>query len=178
MLIVSILIMLVILFFVSREMETVKAFIRGSGWAGLLVTIVVYGALGASLVPSEPLTVLITTIYGPFVATIVAATGNVLAAIVEYYIGAQLADVTSFAEKKSKLPWGLGRLPIDSPAFLMGGRMAPGYGPKLVGILSGIYHVPIFRFIWTAAIPNILGAAVFAYGGFSLLSWVLAFFHK
>ncbi|MDD5371541.1 MAG: hypothetical protein PHQ40_20880, partial [Anaerolineaceae bacterium] len=65
-LIVSILILMVILFFVSREMEAVKEFIRSSGWIGILVSIALYGVLGASVIPSEPLTILMSTVFGPF----------------------------------------------------------------------------------------------------------------
>ena len=171
-LIISVLILLVILFFVSREMETVKTFIRNSGWIGVVVSIALYGVLGASVIPSEPLTILIATIYGPLPATLVAGTGNLLAAVIEYYLGALIGDVTSFADRKSKLPLGLGKLPIDSPAFLVPARMIPGYGPKLVSVLSGIYQVPIWIYIWTAAIPTYLGAAIFAYGGFGLFKLV------
>ncbi len=171
-LIISLLVLMVVLFFVSREMETVKEFIRNSGWIGMLASVGIYGVLGASVIPSEPLTVLIATIYGPFTATLVAGTGNLLAAVIEYYLGAQLGDVTSFAERKAKLPLGLGKLPIDSPGFLIAARMIPGYGPKLVSVLSGIYRVPIWMYVWTAAIPTYLGAAIFAYGGFGLFTLV------
>jgi uncharacterized membrane protein YdjX (TVP38/TMEM64 family) len=171
-LIISILVLMVILFFVSREMESVKDFIRGSGWIGILVSVGLYGVLGASVIPSEPLTILLSTVFGPFWAMMVAGAGNLLAAVIEYYLGAQLGDATSFAERKSKLPFGLGKLPIDSPAFLIAARMFPGYGPKLVSVLSGIYRVPIVRYIWTAAIPTFIGAAIFAYGGFGLFAWV------
>jgi uncharacterized membrane protein YdjX (TVP38/TMEM64 family) len=171
-LIISLLVLMVVLFFVSREMETVKDFIRNSGWVGMLVSVGLYGVLGASVIPSEPLTVLIATIYGPFTATLVAGTGNLLAAVIEYYLGAQLGDVASFAERKAKLPLGLGKLPIDSPAFLIAARMIPGYGPKLVSVLSGIYRVPVWMYVWTAAIPTYLGAAIFAYGGFGLFTLI------
>ena len=49
--------------------------------------------------------------------------------------------------------------------FLIGARMIPGYGPKVVSMMAGIYHVPVLRYLWTTAIPIFAGAALFAFGG-------------
>jgi uncharacterized membrane protein YdjX (TVP38/TMEM64 family) len=170
--IVTLLILMVLLFFVSREMDQVTSFIRNSGLVGVAISIGLYGLLGASVIPSEPLTILISTIYGPFTATIVAGLGNTCAALIEYYLGAHLGGMANFAEKKGKLPFGLGKLPITSPVFLMVGRMMPGYGPKLVSLAGGMYRVPLWRYIWTTAIPTFIGAAIFAYGGFGVFTWI------
>jgi uncharacterized membrane protein YdjX (TVP38/TMEM64 family) len=169
-LVLTLLLILVLIVLVSKDMEQVRRFIRDSGWIGLLVSVGLYGLLGASPIPSEPLTVLISTIFGPFNATLVAGFGNLLAALLEYFIGGKIGDVTSFARQKEKLPFGLGRFPIDSPMFMIGARMLPGYGPKFVSVLCGVYKVPLWRYIWTAAIPTFIGAAIFAYGGFGLLN--------
>jgi uncharacterized membrane protein YdjX (TVP38/TMEM64 family) len=158
------LIILVLIFFISREMETVRAYIRHSGWIGLLVSVGLYGLLGLSPIPSEPLTVLLSTVYGPITATLVAGTGNLLAAWMEYSIGERIGNIASFEKRKEDLPFGLGKL--------------PGYGPKFVSILSGIYHVPTWRYLWTAAIPTFAGSFLFAYGGFELLNLHPMFSYK
>lgn len=44
----------------------------------------------------------------------------------------------------------------------------PGYGPKMVGLMGGMYRVPLWRFMWTAAIPNLVGAAIYPGGGAGL----------
>ncbi len=168
-LIITLLAILVLVFFISKDMEKVRVFIRGSGWIGLLVSVGIYGLLGASPVPSEPLTILISTIFGPLNATLVAGAGNLLAAVIEYFIGGKLGDASSFARRKEKLPFGLGRFPVSSPIFLIIARMIPGYGPKFVSLLAGLYRVPLGLYLWTAALPTFLGAAIFAYGGFGLL---------
>jgi uncharacterized membrane protein YdjX (TVP38/TMEM64 family) len=54
----------------------------------------------------------------------------------------------------------------------MGGRMIPGYGPKLVSVVAGMYKVPLFRYVWTTAIPTIIGAALFAYGGYGIINLI------
>ncbi len=91
-----------------------------------------------------------------------------LAAMVEYYIGLHVGTATDFEKNRQKLPFGLGKFPVESPIFLILGRMLPGAGPKLVSLLAGVYHVPLFKFIWTALIPTAIGAAIFAFGGFGI----------
>ncbi|HEX7974066.1 MAG TPA: VTT domain-containing protein [Anaerolineales bacterium] len=169
-LLATLLVVLVLILFVSREMQQVRSFIRESGWLGLLVSVGLYGLLGASPIPSEPLTVLISTIFGPFTAMLVAAFGNLFAALIEFYIGMKIGDVASFHKKKENLPLGIGKLPVNSPTFLIFARMLPGYGPKFVSILGGVYRVPLWRYIWTTLISTLIGAAIFAYGGSKLLN--------
>jgi uncharacterized membrane protein YdjX (TVP38/TMEM64 family) len=161
---------LVLALFVSRQMEQVRQFIRTSGWWGVLFSLALFGILGASPIPSEPLTLLMSTIYGPLAATLIAGTGNLLAALIEFFIGVKVGDAANFEERKSKLPFGLGKMPVDSPIFLIGARMLPGYGPKFISLIAGIYHVPLWRYIWTSAVSTLLGAAVFAYGGSQLVN--------
>ena len=168
-LIIVVLITFVLVVVISREMEGVRAFIARSGWIGMLVSLGLYTLLGASPIPSEPLTVLLSTIFGPLPATLLAGTGNLLAALLEYYIGERIGNVASFEQRREKLPFGIGRFPVDSAIFMIAARMLPGYGPKFVSLVCGMYRVPLWRYIWTAAIPTFLGAAIFAYGGFGLL---------
>jgi uncharacterized membrane protein YdjX (TVP38/TMEM64 family) len=165
-------VIVLVVVFISREMEQVRSFIRGSGWIGVLMSIALYALLGFSPVPSEPLTILLGTIYGPFTATIVAGTGNLLAAVMEYMVGRRLSHIASFEERRNRLPFGLGRFPVDSAVFLLVARMLPGYGPKFVSLIAGVYRVPMYRYLWTAAIPTFVGSAIFAYGGFGLLQMI------
>jgi uncharacterized membrane protein YdjX (TVP38/TMEM64 family) len=167
-LIVSLLAILILVLLLAREMTQVRAFISESGWIGLVVSVLIYAILGASPIPSEPLTVLLSTVYGPFAATMVSGMGNLLAALIEYFIGERIGGAAGFEARRAKLPFGLGKLPVDSPLFLIAARMLPGYGPKFVSLLGGIYRVPMYRYLWTAALPTFLGSAIFAYGGFGL----------
>jgi membrane protein YqaA with SNARE-associated domain len=102
------------------------------------------------------------------IATLVAGTGNTLSALVEYYLGTHVANITNFMERKEKLPWGLSKVKVDSPLFLIGARMVPGVGPKFVSITAGIYRVPFLLYLWTSAVSVFLGAVVFALGGSGL----------
>ena len=93
-----------------------------------------------------------------------------LASLVEYFIGMKMRHAFDFEQQRSKLPFGLSRFPADSPVFLIFARIIPGYGPKMVGLVGGIYRINLWRFIWTAALPTFIGAMAFAYGGFGIMS--------
>jgi uncharacterized membrane protein YdjX (TVP38/TMEM64 family) len=174
-LIVTILVMALVVFIVIDQISNVKNFILSTGPFGLLVSVLLYAILGASPIPSEPFTVLITSIYGPLNATLVASSGNILSSLVEYFIGERIRNVANFDKQRTKMPFGLGKFPVNSPIFLISARAIPGYGPKFVSVISGIYRVPIWRYIWTTAITTIAGAVIVAYGGFGIMN--LPFIH-
>lgn len=167
-LIFSIALVIIVAVMFTQDMNAIKAFISKSGAWGVVISIIVYAALGLTLVPSEPLTVFIGALFGPFIGLLVAGTGNTLSALVEYYLGTHVGNATNFIERKQHLPWGLAKLKVDSPLFLIGARMVPGVGPKLVSFTAGIYHVPILRYLWTSALSVFLGASLFAFGGSGL----------
>jgi uncharacterized membrane protein YdjX (TVP38/TMEM64 family) len=150
-------------------MDSIRDVISRSGWLGPFIAVFFYGLLGASPIPSEPITLFISATYGPFVATLVAGTGNLLAALVEYVIGRSIGAATDAEKSRQKLPFGLSKVPLDSPVFLIGARMIPLYAPKIVSLLSGTYHVSILRYLWTTAIVTYTGAALLAYGGYGII---------
>ncbi len=163
------LVLLAVTLFARREMIQVKEFISSSGWVGLLTMILIYAVLGATPIPSEPLTILASTIFGPFYATLAASFGNLLSALIEYFIGRQIGNVANFERRRETLPFGLGKFPVDSPVFLIGARNLPGYGAKFVSLVSGMYRVSMWRYCWTTFVATVPGAAVVAYGGLGLL---------
>jgi uncharacterized membrane protein YdjX (TVP38/TMEM64 family) len=157
-----------IAYFVNGNLLRIESFIAGKGTWGLLLLVAFYGLLGLTIIPSEPLTILTGALFGPWNATLVATLGNILSAVVEYYLGGRINKLTNFVEKKEQLPFGLGKLPVTSPVFLIFARMIPGYGAKAVSVLCGVYRVPMVLYIWTTAIPTFLGSAIFAFGGFGV----------
>jgi uncharacterized membrane protein YdjX (TVP38/TMEM64 family) len=159
----------VLIFAAYRDMKNIEAFIQKSGWVGMLAGIGIYGLLGASPIPSEPLTIFLSSVIGPFQATIITGLGNLLAATVEYMIGMHVGNAASFDQRKEKLPLGLGKVPVNSLPFLLLARIIPGYGAKFVSLICGIYRVPLLRYVWTTGITTLIGAAMFAYGGFGIL---------
>lgn len=164
-LIFSVLLMGMAAIFFTQDMNKIKAFISQAGAWGVILSILIYALLGFTLIPSEPLTLFIGALFGPWLATLIAGTGNTLSAFIEYFLGTHIGSATNFIEKKDKLPFGLGKLKVESPAFLVGARMIPGYGPKVISMMAGMYRVPLLRYLWTTMIPIFLGSAIFAFGG-------------
>jgi uncharacterized membrane protein YdjX (TVP38/TMEM64 family) len=87
----------------------------------------------------------------------------------DYYIGGSINVLTDLEKKKEKLPFHLGRLPYNSPKFLLFARMLPGFGAKFTGIASGMFKVPLITYLWTTLAVNLLGSALLAFGGFGLM---------
>jgi uncharacterized membrane protein YdjX (TVP38/TMEM64 family) len=103
---------------------------------------------------------------------LLAVIGNTLAAFAELLIGGSIGDISNFEQKKEKLPFHLEKLPINSPIFLLLARMLPGFGPKFVSLASGIFHVPLFTYLWTTLAANIVGAIFVVFGGYGLISLI------
>jgi uncharacterized membrane protein YdjX (TVP38/TMEM64 family) len=154
--------------YVARRVPVLESFILRIGFLGPLFSIVLQTVFGASPIPTEPLTMINGALFGPLRGALYSWVGYMLASLTEYFIGTRIGISANFEGQKEKLPFGLGRFPADSPWFLSLARIVPGYGPKMVGIIGGMYHVALWRFVWIAAIPNAIGALVFAFGGHGL----------
>ena len=174
--------LLVVLFTVSlfalkQDFVYLQELLEKYGKLGIFVSVVIYALLGATPVPSEPLTLFLTTAYGPLIAIFVAAIGNTLAALTEFFIGDRLGNITDFEKRKAKLPFHLDKLPINSPGFLLLARMLPGFGGKFVSVVSGVYQVPLWTYTWTAMLSNLIGAIGVACGDYGLLHLILSLVH-
>ncbi len=165
----TIVVLFVIANYFSTELNQVKSFLEQAGPYAFVIAIVIYGILGASPIPSEPLTAVLSGIFSPWKAMLVATLGNSLAAMVEYYLGGHIGNIANFKEKRDLLPFNLGKFPADSPMFLIFGRMIPAIGPKVISLTSGIYKVPLWRYLWTTFVTNFAGAALIAYGAAGLI---------
>ncbi len=160
-------ILLIIIF--GRDIKMIERHIPSTGLAGPLFSVLLMGILSATPIPTDPIVILNGAIFGPVVGILVSWMGNNLAAIIEYFIGRGLSQVTDFDKQRKKLPFGLGKFPADSIWFLIFGRLATSFGSKIVSVTSGVYRVPLWRYIWTAMISNLFGSIVLALGGYSLL---------
>jgi membrane protein DedA with SNARE-associated domain len=96
--------------------------------------------------------------------------GNLLAALVEYFIGRKIGDSSDFEHRRQKLPLWTGKFPADSVIFLIVARFLPGYGAKFISILSGIYRVRLWRYVWMTVLATAISTAIVAYAGFRILS--------
>jgi len=167
-LVISIIASTILAIYLAKNVDELTEFITAIGVVGPLVSIFLHTALGASPIPTETLTAINGIVFGPCAGTFFSWIGYMLASFVEYYIGMRIGDMSDFEEKLDQMPFGLGRLPADSPWFLILGRIVPFGGAKVVGVVGGVYRVSLWRFTWTAALTTAIGAAVFAFGGCGL----------
>jgi uncharacterized membrane protein YdjX (TVP38/TMEM64 family) len=120
------------------------------------------------VIPTAPVTLFIAVLIGPLPAIVISILGNMITALVHYQLGKQIGDVVNFEEKKAKLPFKLGKLPVNSPLFLLIGRGLPG-GPKGFSFVCGAYGVPLFLYVWTTFVTEFIGSVLIAFGGDELI---------
>jgi uncharacterized membrane protein YdjX (TVP38/TMEM64 family) len=156
--------------YIARHQATVTNLIQGLGVAGPLVSTLLYGILAFSPIPADPLTIINGAVYGPIWGGLIAWLGMNLAALLEYFIGTRIGYAAEFEQRREDLPFGLGRLPVDSIPFLLGGRLLTGAGSKVVSYLSGMYRISLWRYLWTTLISTLFGSLVFALSGAGLLN--------
>lgn len=166
---VSIALIIVIFYFVSKNIKDIDTLIRNAGVLGPLVALLAYIVLAPTPVSTDPLTVFTGVLFGPVLGILVGWMGNNLGALTEYFVGHRLAKSERFAFIKEKLPFGLNKLPVGSPYVLIFGRAIPGYGGKVINFMAGVYDVPVRTFLWTTILINIIGATLLSFGGYSLL---------
>lgn len=139
-----------------------------------LLSFIVNLIFSTVLIPTIPLTIVISAIISPLSAFIIASITNTIAAIIHYRIGSNVADVMHFEEQKKRLPKKIRELPIHSPLFLLIGRVIPGGGPKGLSFVCGAYHVPFGTYLWTTFLTNCLGAWAVAYGSSAIINFLLS----
>jgi uncharacterized membrane protein YdjX (TVP38/TMEM64 family) len=156
----------------ARHEKMIEHVVTSAGAFGPIVTILLYGLLSLTPIPSDPLTLLSGVLFGPIFGIFISWMGNNFAAMVEYYVGKSVSTITDFEEKKKHLPFGLAKLPVNSMWFLICGRFVPGLGPKIVSVLAGVYEINPWRYLASAAISNILGSILYALWGLGIFRLV------
>lgn len=168
----GIILFIAVIYFLVRHSYVITNLLHKSGAWAPIVALLLYPLLAATPITTDPITVIMGVAYGPHWGAVIAWFGNTLAATVEYLLGGRIGKATNFEKSKEKMPFGIGKLPVNSVAFLVFGRMIPGYGGKIISILAGTYKVPMKRYVWTTAITNLLGSILLAYGGFGLIEGI------
>jgi len=148
--------------------DEIKPFIRQNQSQALLISLVIYILFGFTFIPSVPLTLFTAILIGPLEAAVIAALGNTVAAVFEYQIGKTVGDVVAFEDFKEKLPFGLDKLPVDSPLFMLGARSIPA-GSRAFSVVCGAYQVPMPTYIWTTSLMYFVTSVFLAYGGSKLI---------
>ncbi len=162
-------IFIIVIYLLTKHADFITELLIKSGPKAPIIALILYPLLAITPITTDPITIVIGVAYGPFVAALIAFFGNTTAAMIEYYFGLKLSQVANFEKIKKHMPFGLGKMPVNSIGFLVFGRMIPGYGSKIISILAAAYKVPLKRYLWTTAVTGILGSLVIAYGGFGII---------
>jgi uncharacterized membrane protein YdjX (TVP38/TMEM64 family) len=168
----AILTFVAVVYFLVKHTYYITQLVYRSGALAPIVALILYPALAPTPITTEPITLVLAVIYGPLFAVAMAVAGNMMSTVVEYYLGVRLGKATNFEEQKEKLPFGLGKMRVDTPAFLIFGRMIPGYGSKVISLLAGMHGVPMKLYLWTSLLTNIGGAVILSYGGYGLIKLI------
>ena len=160
-----------VIFSIRFDLQTIKHFIQTHSSQAILISLGAYILFGLTFIPTFPLTIMIAVMIGPLQAAIIAAFGNTVAAFWGYQVGKTVGDIMSFEEKKSKLPFGLGKLPIKSPLFMLVARSLPA-GSRAYSMVCGAYEVPIPTYLWTTSLMFFLNSALLSFGGLKVLNIV------
>jgi uncharacterized membrane protein YdjX (TVP38/TMEM64 family) len=150
------------------DLDQVKLFIQQNKSQAILISLLIYILFGFTFLPSIPITIFSAVLIGPFQAAVVAALGNIIAALFEYQIGRTVGDVVAFQKIKKKLPLGLDKMPIKSPLFQLGVRSIPA-GARAFSMVCGAYQVPMSTYLWTTSITYFASSVLLAYGGMNLI---------
>lgn len=170
---VLIVVIITMAIFISQNytLADVKAYIEENPRQTILISLLVYVSFGLTFLPSIPLTLFIAVLIGPLQAAIVATVGNTIAALLEYQVGKTIGDVVDFDGIKSKLPFGLGKLPIDSPYFLLAARSIPA-GTRGFSLVCGAYQVPLISYTWTTFTMYFFSSILLAFGSIELIKFI------
>ena len=171
-LIVGTIFILVALFYTAQNLRDVERIIRNAGVAGPLVAVILYCIFALTPIPAEPLTLFCILFFGPIPGSFVTWIGGISAALVEYNFGLHMRRVANLKEAIKKMPFGLSKMPVDSPIFLIFGRLIPGFGGKVISLVAGVNHVPLRRYLWTTAVTTFIGSLILAFGGYHLLRFL------
>lgn len=166
---ISFILIILIFYFIAKNFHVANIIIRHTGVFGPLVAIIIYGVLAPTPISTDPITAVTGVLFGPILGILVAWIGNNLGATVEYLVGRRLGKSHRFSSIKDNLPFGLNRLPVNSPYVLIFGRAIPGYGGKVINFMAGIYEVPMKTFLWTTVVINLIGAILLSFGGYGLI---------
>jgi uncharacterized membrane protein YdjX (TVP38/TMEM64 family) len=150
------------------DVATLKDYLETNPGQTVLISLATYILFGLTFLPTFPLTVFLAILLGPFQAAIIATLGNTIAAFLGYTIGKSMGDIINFEQKKSRLPFGLGKIPIKSPLFMLVARLLPA-GSRAYSMVCGAYQVPIPLYLWTTTLMFFVNSAFLAFGGLTLI---------
>jgi len=152
------------------DLPEIENFLKTHPSWTVLISLVVYTLMGLTVVPSEPLVIVVAYNIGIIPAIIVTAVGQTLASLLEYYEGTLLDNAVDIQTLTTKLPKKFQNLPVNSPIFQFIARILV---PKPLALVSGALRVSLFTYLVISLIQNALGSTIFALAGLGVLHIVV-----
>jgi len=167
--ITSLVIFVLVIILISSNFDLTDSqnFIQSHQPQAAFISVLIYILIGFTFIPAIPLTLFLAVFLTPLQAALLATIGNTLAALIHYKIGQTMSDVFDFKEKKSRLPFGLGNLPLASPLLLIACRYIP-FGKRGFSYVCGTYQVDFNRYLWTTLLVYGIDSFILAFCGASL----------
>lgn len=147
-----------LLLFIFFDMDEITAFIQNNPSWVVGISLFVFAILGFTIIPSTPISILLAAILSPWEAVLWGTIGMTLSSLVEYFVARQFCDVFDIEKSRQKWPKWCRDLPLDSLMMLIFGRFLPG--PKIVALGAATLRVPMFKYIWTSLVSNLLGNTI------------------
>jgi uncharacterized membrane protein YdjX (TVP38/TMEM64 family) len=170
-LLVVVIFVVAVVFALNYDLDTIKMFIEDHSSLALIIGFIAYILFGLTFIPTFPLTIFMAILINPLQAAMVAALGNTFSAVLGYEFGKTMGDVVNFEKRKSKLPLGLGKLPIKSPVFMLAARSIPA-GTRAYSFVCGAYEVPYPTYLWTTSLMFFFYSALIAFIGAKLINFI------
>ena len=140
------------------DLDEIGAFMHANASWVVLISQVIFVALGFTIIPATPICLILAAVMGPWKAIFWGTVGMTLSALVEYFVARQFHDAFDVDRWRAKLPPRWRNLPLDSVLVLIFGRFFPG--PKVIAFCAVSTRTPMLKYIWTAFVSNLLGMAI------------------
>jgi len=160
---IAVYLIVIILILFSFDISQIQAVLEHHQKLAFIIGFLAIFVSAVAFIPTTPVTISVALLLGPFQAALITGLGTTVSSLVQYQLGRQVGDVLNFAERKSRLPLKLGKLPVDSPLFLFVVRFLP-IGPIGLNFLCGACQISLLLFLWTALATNLVASAILAYG--------------
>ena len=147
-----------VLLFIFFDMNEISAFIENNPSWVVGISLFVFAILGFTIIPSTPISILLAAILSPWEAVLWGTIGMTLSSLVEYFVARQFCDVFDIEKSRQKWTKLCRDLRLDSLMMLIFGRFLPK--PKIVALGAATLRVPMFKYIWTSLVSNLLGNAI------------------
>lgn len=169
--VIIILVVLILVFLRFFDMKYIENFILEKPQLSIVISFIIYFLMSFTFIPSSPLTIFMSILSGPLLSIIIAVVASTLSALVQYYVGTTLESVRDFDKIREKMPAFLQNLPINSPLFLLVGRVIPG-GMRGLSVICGFHHVQFSTYLWTTTVMYLLNSIIIVFGGTEVIKLI------